>query len=418
MLSTAMLLVAASWYVVAPSTPASAHPRADSSRPPAARPDGRSPSHPLSTAAEAGLSATALIRAEEAVYSEMQRGAFPGAALAVGRGERVVLEQGLGSMGRGWDGQPVDPDRTVYDLASLTKVVGTTTAVMLLVEDGKMRLDDPVHAYLPEFRGGMKDWVTIRHLLTHTSGLPAGIDLPAGFTPAQALRWVLGAPIRHRPGMHVEYSDVGFVVLFAAAERAAGEPLYRLLDRRVFGPLKMRSTTYAAGEGCRRCAGTSREHGDRFRGNVHDPISRRLGGIAGNAGLFSTVHDLARFAAMLANGGTLEGTRVLRASTIRMFTQRQPGAGTRALGWDTPGRRGTGSTGMRVSDRSFGHTGYTGTSIWIDPDRGTWAVLLTNRTYDTEGNNRMQALRREFHDRVAEAADLGAARYGYSAGGS
>ena len=359
----------------------------------------RTPTHRLASAAEAGLSATGLVRAEEAVWEEINRGSFPGASLAVGREGRVVLEEGLGRTGYG-EGE-VDPDRTVYDLASLSKVVGTTTAVMLLVQQGKMSLDDPVQAYLPEFMGSMKERVTIRHLLTHTSGLPAGADV-AGSSPQEGLLRLMRVNLEHSPGMRVEYSDVGFVILFAAAERAAGEPLYRLLDRRVFGPLGMHSTTYVAGEGCIRCAGTSRDRGLAYRGRVHDPISRRLGGISGNAGLFSTAHDMARFAAMMANGGELNGERVLRAATIRAFTQRQPGTGTRALGWDTPGAPGTGAAGTRVSDRSFGHTGFTGTSIWIDPDRGTWVVLLANRTYE-EGPNRMQALRRTVHDRVADA---------------
>jgi len=364
-------------------------------------------SHELTAASAVGLSATALIHAEEAVWNDMQRGAFPGAALAIGRGARVVLEEGLGNVGRGPDAMGVDPDRTVYDLASLTKVVGTTTAAMLLVEDGKLGLDQPVAAYLPEFSGGGRERVTIRHLLTHTSGLPDGVDIPNGLSPEQALRFVLMTPLRSSPGMRVSYSDLSMVILYAAAERAAGEPLYRLLDRRVFGPLRMRSTTYWPGEGCGRCAPTSRDMGDAFRGHVHDPIARRMGGIAGNAGLFSSVHDVARFAAMLANGGELDGVRVLRASTIRAFTQRQPGTGTRALGWDTPGSPGSSMFGGRVSMNSFGHTGYTGTSIWIDPDLGTWVVLLANRTYDTEGNNRMQALRRAVSDRVVEAAQYG-----------
>ena len=397
---TAMLLVAAALPVAV--RPAAAT-RPDSV--PALRASAdRTASHALSTASAAGMSAAALIRAESAVSEEMRRGAFPGAALAVGRFSHVVIEEGLGSTGRGWDAQPVDPDATVYDLASLTKVVGTTTAVMLLVEDGRMRLDEPVQSYLPEFSGAGKERVTIRHLLTHTSGLPEWADVPSGLTPEEGIARVSRVPLESSPGMRVKYSDVGFVVLYAAAERAAGEPLYRLLDRRVFEPLRMRSTSYHFGEGCRRCAGTSRAMGDAFRGKVHDPIARRIGGIAGNAGLFSTAHDLARFAAMLANGGTLDGVRVLRASTIHQFAQRQPGSGTRALGWDTPGQPGTGAAGARVSERSFGHTGFTGTSIWIDPDRGTWVVLLANRTYDTDGNNRMQTLRRTVHDHVADAA--------------
>jgi CubicO group peptidase (beta-lactamase class C family) len=359
----------------------------------------RTPTHRLSTADEAGLSATGLLRAEEAVWDEINRGSFPGASIAVGRWEHVVLEEGLGRTGYG-EGE-VDPDRTVYDLASLSKVVGTTTAVMLLVEDGRMSLDDPVQAYLPEFTGSMKDRVTIRHLLTHTSGLPAGADV-TGATPEEGLLRLMRINLEHAPGMHVEYSDVGFVILFAAAERAAGEPLYHLLDRRVFTPLGMNSTTYVMGEGCLRCAGTSRDLGLAYRGRVHDPISRRLGGIAGNAGLFSTAHDMARFAAMLANRGTLNGVQVFEPGTVRMFTQRQPGTGTRALGWDTPGAPGTGAAGSRVSDRSFGHTGFTGTSIWVDAERGTWVVILANRTYE-DGPNRMQALRRTVHDRVADS---------------
>lgn len=360
---------------------------------------GPVPGHELVSAAVAGMSDAALFRARDAVRDEISRGSFPGASLAVGRWGYVVLEEGFGRTGAGQE--TVDPDRTVYDLASLTKVVGTTTAVMLLVEDGRMGLDDPVQSYLPEFAGPGKERVTIRHLLTHSSGLPSGTGASGG-TPEQTLLSVLRTPLAGSPGMRVEYSDVGFVVLYAAAERAAGEPLYRLLDRRVFEPLEMTSTVWLMGEGCMRCAGTSRRQGPAYRGLVHDPVARRLGGLAGNAGLFSTAHDLARFAAMMAGEGELDGVRVLRASTVREFTRRQPGTGTRALGWDTPGRPGTGASGDRVSEGSYGHTGFTGTSMWIDPERGTWVVLLANRTYESVPN-RMQALRRTVHDRVADA---------------
>ena len=202
------------------------------------------------------------------------------------------------------------------------------------------------------------------------------------------------------------YSDVGMNVLFAAAERAAGEPLFRLLDRRVYGPLKMRSTTYLAGEGCPACAPTMRDENDEpVRGLVHDPIARRLGGVAGNAGLFSTAHDVGRFAAMMANGGTLDGVPIFREETVREFTVRQPGAGTRALGWETPGPNGSGGAGVKFSKESFGHTGFTGTSVWIDPERHTWTVLLSNRVYQPRAPNQNMALRRRVNDRVAAAAD-------------
>jgi CubicO group peptidase (beta-lactamase class C family) len=353
----------------------------------------------------AGLDPTRLDAAVAAVEREVAREAFPGAALVVGRGPNVVLTRGVGRVA--WDEGPVDPARTVYDLASLTKVVGTTTAVMLLVEDGKLDLDAPVQRYLPEFSGDAKALVTVRHLLTHTSGLPAGAWV-GGLSREEAMRKILHTPLKSQPGEDVEYSDLGFVVLSVVAERAAGEPLPELLQRRVFRPLGMSSVGYLPGAGCAQCAPTLVEDGEVIRGTAHDPIARRLGGVAGNAGLFGTATDLARFAAMLASGGELNGVRVLREETIRQFTRRQPGAGTRALGWDTPERDGTGAAGLKISPRAFGHTGYTGTSLWVDPDRGTWTVLLTNRTYEPRAKNRIQRLRRQVHGDVADAAERAA----------
>lgn len=368
--------------------------------------DVREPSrHALADPAAVQMRISELLRAEQTVVEAVNRGAFPGASLAIGRWNQTVVERGIGRLSWSPDAPPVDPDLTVYDLASLTKVVGTTTAVMLLVEDGRMDLDAPVSRYLPEFSGGSKNRVTIRHLLTHTSGLPDWIDL-GGLSADRAIERVVGLALEVPPGHRVEYSDVGFVVLWAAAERASGAPLYRLLDERIFGPLGMRSTTFVPGTWCERCAPTDlRSDGSALRGVVHDPTARRLGGIAGNAGLFSTVHDLARFAAMLAGEGEMHGKRVLRAETIREFTRRQPGAGTRALGWDTPGGQGGGAAGSVTSPRSYGHTGFTGTSLWIDPDRGTWTVLLANRTYRPRASNRIQAVRRDVHDLVASATE-------------
>jgi CubicO group peptidase (beta-lactamase class C family) len=362
------------------------------------------PQHALADPISAGFRRADLLLAEATVEAEIRRGGFPGAALAIGRWDRTVVEQGIGRQGWGESSPSVEPDATVYDLASLTKVVATTTAVMLLVEDGKIDLDAPVQRYLPEFSGGMKGEVSVRQLLTHSSGLPAGTELRG--TPAEALRQAIATPLVRAPGSEVEYSDLGFVVLFAAAERAAGEPLFRLLDRRVFGPLGMLATTYLPGESCSRCAPTEvHSDGTPYQGVVHDPIAHALGGVAGNAGLFSTAHDLGRFAAMLARGGELDGVRVLKAATIDQFMRRQPGAGTRALGWDTPSPGGNGAAGVKISPRAFGHTGFTGTSLWVDPDRGTWVVLLSNRTFRPQASNKIQAVRRSVHDWVAAAAD-------------
>jgi CubicO group peptidase (beta-lactamase class C family) len=351
----------------------------------------------------AGLDPSRLDDALAAVRREIGRGAFPGGALAVGRGSQLVLLQGLGK--HSWSGEAVDASSTIYDLASLTKVVATTTAVMLLVEDGRMDLDAPVQRYLPEFSGGAKAIVTVRHLLTHTSGLPAWLDV-SGLSRAAALEKIVHAPLVTQPGETVEYSDLGFVVLFEAAARAAGEPVPQLLQRRVFAPLGMHHTSFAPGDGCLSCAPTLlKSDGTAYRGTVHDPIARALGGVAGNAGLFSTAADLARFAAMLANGGELDGVRVMNEETVRTFTTRQRGTGTRALGWDTPESDGTGAAGRRISDDAFGHTGFTGTSLWVDPDRGTWTVLLTNRTYEPRASNHIMALRRTVHDEVAESVE-------------
>jgi CubicO group peptidase (beta-lactamase class C family) len=350
-------------------------------------------------AALAGLHPSSLDGAVAAVRGEVRRGGVPGAALVVGRGSRVVAKHGIGQIAPG--GGRVVPDETVYDLASLTKVVATTTAVMLLVEDGRMDLDAPVSRYLPGFSGAGKSVVTVRHLLTHTSGLPAGMDLPGG-APDAVLRRIVATPLKWRAGERVEYSDLGPIILFEAAERAAEEPLEHLLARRVFRPLGMRSTGFNPAAPCERCAPTTTE----IHGHVHDPLAQRLGGVAGNAGLFSTASDIGRFAAMLAGGGELEGVRVLKPETIELFSRRQPAAGTRALGWDTPDPDGGGAGGVRISSRSFGHTGFTGTSLWIDPDRGTWAVLLTNRTLVPRSSTRIQELRRAVNDHLADAVDL------------
>ncbi len=339
-----------------------------------------------------------------AVRAEVKRGAFPGAALALGRGSRAELVRGVGATTR--NGETVDAERTVYDLASLTKVVATTTAAMLLYEDGRLELDAPVSRYLPEFSGGGRDSVTIRHLLAHTAGLPAGA-IPRGATPEARLKSLVHAPLVRAPGEKAVYSDVGFVVLFAALESAAGEPLPRLLEQRVWEPLGMSATGYTPGADCARCAPTWKTaDGTPVAGVVHDPTARALGGVAGNAGLFSTAADLSRFAAMLAGGGTLEGVRVLKPETIDTFATRQEGAAERALGWETPKSDGTGPVGRSMSERAFGHTGFTGTSLWVDRAQGTWAVLLSNRVLEAEGPNNIQKLRRTVHALVTEATEL------------
>lgn len=346
--------------------------------------------------------------AEAVIRRQIELGSFPGAALAVGvRGQRVHLS-GMGRVGWTDAADLVDPDNTLYDMASLTKAVGTTTAVMLLVEDGKMRLDDRVSKWVPEFAGGRETGVTLRQLLTHTAGVRAGaanfnMDAPA----ADVRRYLVTRPLALTPGDEVLYSDIGFVVLWTAAERAAGEPLERLLQRRVWNPLGMQDTRFSPPTGCTRCAPTLRlSTGEPYTGGSYDEIGRAMDGRAGNAGLFSTAADLGRFAAMIANGGQLDGVRVLREETLRTFLAPQPGAGSFALGWVTYCREGKVKDHVACKDvYGVGHTGSTGTALWIDPRSGTWMVLLTNRVYTPRQDVDMTRIRRRVYERLTGQVD-------------
>jgi serine-type D-Ala-D-Ala carboxypeptidase len=329
--------------------------------------------------------------------------AYPGAALAVGAGTQIRRVSAHGRIGWRDASPPVIAEETLYDLASLTKAMATTTAVLLLVQDGVIALDDPVRRHLPAFEGVAKDDVTWRHLLTHTSGLPPGAVI-RGSTPAERQRRLLRTRLHLPPGRQVVYSDIGYVVLWAAAERAAGEPLPGLLERRVWHPLGMGATRFAPGRDCEACAPTLRlRTGEPYRGMPGDPLARQLGGITGSAGLFSTIHDVARFTAMLAGGGELDGVRVLDAALVRDMLRQQPGTGRRTLGLNAfcPDEQ-PGPTEPCARPVAFGHTGWTGTSIWLDPGDGHWVVLLTNRSYErSERPVPLDPLRRDLFRRVA-----------------
>lgn len=327
-----------------------------------------------------GMSAERLAKIDHVVERGIKAGGYPGAAVVVGRRGSAVWEKGFGRIGwNPWDA--VVSENTIYDLASLTKVVGTTTAVMLLFDEGKIALDEPVSTYLPDFTGGTKDLVTVRMLLEHRSGLPAGRDLwRIASSPADARRAVLETPLKYMPGAQVEYSDLGPDVLAFIVERASGMPLDSFLEQRVFEPLGMSQTSFRPNALLRSGIAPTELNPPRgypLRGEVHDENAYALGGVAGHAGIFSTASDISVFAQMMLNGGEFEGKRLIRESTVSLFTKRV--AGTRALGWDTCG--GQGSCGKYLSDHSYGHTGFTGTSLWIDPDRQMFVILLTNRVH-------------------------------------
>ncbi len=365
---------------------------------------------PLPPAESLGFDRERLATVASFVASQVDS-AFPGVVVAVGRHGRVALLTAAGHYGVD-DPRPVD-SHTVFDLASLTKVIGLTTACMLLVDAGRLDLDAPVGTYLPEFRGPWKDRVTIRHLLTHASGLPAWRPL---FREARDRRGALAlvdtTPLDTVPGTRFVYSDLGAIVLTQVVERITGEPLDRFLETTVFQPLGMTATTFLPPRTWRdRIAPTENDTVFRhrmIRGEVHDENAGRLGGVSGHAGLFSNVPDLVRFANWLLD---LErptapcSVLCLSPGTVEQFTRRQdlPPGSTRALGWDTPSDSGYSSAGSKLSRRSFGHTGFTGTSIWLDPERDLFIVLLTNRVNPTRANARILQVRARVADLVADA---------------
>ena len=336
---------------------------------------------PAKAPAAVGMSAERLAAIDRVITRGISAGGFPGASVVVGRKGAAVWQKGFGRLSYNTSDSKVEADRTIYDLASLTKVVGTTTAIMLLYDEGKIDLNAPVSTYLPAFTGGAKNEVTVWHLLTHRSGLPAGRDLwRRAQNPQEARLMVIDTPLECKPGRCYVYSDLGADVLGMLVEAVAQDGLDSFLHKRVFEPLGMYDTFVRPADSLRsRVAPTevTPPRGYSLRGEVHDENAYALGGVAGHAGLFSTAADLSIFAQMLLNGGEYGGTRILQPSTVELFTRRA--AGTRALGWDTAD--GDHGAGNYLTERAYGHTGFTGTSLWIDPDRDMFVILLTNRVH-------------------------------------
>lgn len=389
-----LVLVSFATMVVAPSPSGPAN----AARPRIA-PDRRGHEDmPHAAPASVGMSAERLAVIDRVVANAIDAGGFPGAAVIVGRHGTIVWERGYGTLG-GHSQAGVHPERTLYDLASLTKVVATSAAAMVLVDRGRLRLDDKVGRYLPEFRAGMKSQVTIRHLLTHTSGLPTGLQL-AGRSRAAARRLIRRAPLVATPGERRVYSDVGPIVLGLVIERVAGMPLDRFVRRTIYTPLGMRGTTFRPSRAmATRIAATER---GVPRGVVHDRNAHALGGVAGHAGLFATAADLAVFAQLMLNGGSFGDMRLVHDSTVALFTRRA--AGRQALGWETCA--GGGSCGQFLGPTAFGHTGFTGTSLWMDPERDLFVIVLTN--WLAGGDGASIAPVAVLHDVRSDVADLAA----------
>ncbi len=337
--------------------------------------------------------------------------AFPGAYAVVGDTAGPIAAYGAGRID--WAADAPRPDSaTLWDLASLTKVVGTTSAMLQLVADGRVALDSPVVRYLPAFvpaDGPEKARITVRQLMTHASGMPPWRPLyKETDSPSAALALALATRPDGPPGVRYVYSDLNFITLGALVARVTGEPLDAYLARHVFGPLGMRDTRYRPpASDSLRAAPTEYDpwRQRRIRGEVHDENAAALGGVSGHAGLFSTGADLARLArAYLRAGraGAPGGPRVFDSATVAHFTRPQDTTvSRRALGWETP--TGGNSAGHSMSRRAFGHTGFTGTSMWVDPERGVYVILLTNRVNPTRMNTKIGAVRVAIADSVMRA---------------
>jgi CubicO group peptidase (beta-lactamase class C family) len=333
---------------------------------------------PVRAPQEVGMSAERLAVIDRVVRRGVAAHGFPGASVVVGRRGAIVWQRGFGRFDWREDSRVVDPRTTMYDLASLTKVVATTTAIMILYDAGKLSLDDPVAKYLPAFTGGQKSRVTIRQLLMHRGGLPAGRDVWRRARSAREARsMMLATPLVSAPGSRQLYSDVGPDILGFVVEAVSKEPLDDFVTRHVFRRLGMRNTTFRPAASLRpRIPPTevAPPRGYPLRGEVHDENAYVLGGVAGHAGLFSTAADLSIFAQMMLNGGEYNGVRIVSDSTVALFTRRA--AGSRGLGWEMC--EGAGSCGHNLSATAYGHTGFTGTSLWIDPEREMFVIMLTN----------------------------------------
>jgi serine-type D-Ala-D-Ala carboxypeptidase len=349
-------------------------------------------------------------RAFDILRSGIDQRAFPGAAVAVSHQGKLIAHKGLGHFTYK-EPSPAVTAGTVYDLASVTKVIATTTACMILYDRGLFKLDQPLIQLLPEFADSGSEQndhrrrqITLRMLLAHSSGLPAYIKLfQTCHNKDELLRRALQVQLTADPGSRAEYSDIGFILLGETLQELSGQPLDQFCQREIFAKINLAQTCFNPPTDLK-LAIPPTEDDRTFRhrliqGEVNDENASVMGGVAGHAGCFSTVLDVSVFAQCMLRGGT----PLVKKETLEIFTRRQdsPAGTSRALGWDTPSQPS--QSGKYFSSRSYGHLGYTGTSLWIDPDRQLSITLLTNRTWPDRGSQSIKQIRPAFHDAVIEA---------------
>ena len=357
---------------------------------------------------EVGMTREMVDRIDSLLHGAIADRSFPGAAVAIGR-------PGVTNFSRAYGFQTYDSaeritEESIFDLASITKVVATTTAVMMLYESGELALDSSVVTYLPEFGQAGKDEITVRHLLTHSSGLAPFrryYEMPEIKKRIDLVNHIMEDSLSYEPGTRVRYSDLGIITLGLVVEAVTGRPLDKYASEEIFEPLAMRSTGFTTTLDASLESFVPTEVDTTFRmqlmkGAVHDEAAYIMGGVAGHAGLFSNLKDLTRFAHMMLNKGKIGELQFLQPETIETFTSLAPNT-ERGLGWDIRSSSGYSSAGSLFGPRSYGHTGFTGTSIWIDPDAQVFTILLTNRVHPTRANQKIRGIRPKLADIVFES---------------
>jgi beta-glucosidase-like glycosyl hydrolase/CubicO group peptidase (beta-lactamase class C family) len=346
------------------------------------------------------------VEADSLIKKAIVDSAFPGAVLLVAKDGEIIHERAFGNFTYDYSSREVTTN-AIFDLASVSKVIGTTTAAMMLVDRGKLKLDEKVISYLPEFNNNGKENITIRNLLLHNSGLAAFKKYYDVYSTAEeVINDIMNLTPEQETGSKYVYSDLGMITLQQVIERISGQTLDNFLEENLFIPLSMNSTMYnPPPELKNNCMPTEFDDFWRMRqlqGEVHDERAYMLNGVAGHAGLFSTANDLAKFLQMILQKGSYQGRQYISPETIELFTKKQSEQSSRGLGWDTKSPEGS-SAGKYFDLSSYGHTGYTGTSVWSDPTKNLIVVLLTNRVYPTRNNNKLSKVRPLIHDAIYKA---------------
>jgi CubicO group peptidase (beta-lactamase class C family) len=358
---------------------------------------------------DANVDKEKLYEVDSVVIRAIRDSAFPAAQVCVVKNGIQFYNKSFGRLTYERNTSETNSN-TLFDLASLTKVVATTSAIMKLYDDGKISLVDSVVKFIPQFSVNGKEKILVRNLLVHNSGLPAFKQFYKMYPTMKAnevLDSVYASELIFQPGDSTLYSDFNFIVLGKIVEMISGKTLDKYCSENFFQPLRMKNTFFNPTKyDSENCAPTEVDtiwRNQIVQGKVHDETSAMLDGVAGHAGLFSTASDLAIFMQMFLNGGNYGGKQYLKKETIDLFTSKQSEKSLRALGWDLKTMNGYSSAGNLLSQNSFGHTGFTGISIWLDKEKNLFVIFLTNRTFPTRANMKIREVRPKLHDAIIKA---------------